>query len=213
MTAPSPFTNKEAEEWADRIEQLAQRATSDSVDQLAVHFSIGEGEKLAASLRWMATEQVEKPTKPTGTDVVLSARSNVPVKMEALTTALAEVMGQTLDARQRRDFEAGTLFAYWVSRTENPRSTYTREKATRLQRFIHMFGLETCLYAVDGVMGHPSFNHQDGKTFHDLSSIFKFNDTERVEKLSEYARKRDKSPRHMMILDLIAGGYQPKDDS
>jgi len=209
MTSPLPFTNEEADEFADWIEDRVQEETPNVVLDLPCE----QVRRLAASLRWMATEQVEKPTKPTGTDVVLSARSNVPVKMEALTTALAEVMGQTLDARQRRDFEAGTLFAYWVSRTENPRSTYTREKATRLQRFIHMFGLETCLYAVDGVMGHPSFNHQDGKTFHDLSSIFKFNDTERVEKLSEYARKRDKSPRHMMVLDLIAGGYQPKDDS
>ena len=59
MTAPLPFTNKEAEETADWIEDLAEQSSeADGVLQRVVlQMSLEMAGRIAASLRWMATER------------------------------------------------------------------------------------------------------------------------------------------------------------
>lgn len=144
--------------------------------------------------------------------LVLAAKAQVPVKGNELLAVLAEVECAELKAQNRRDFEAATLFAYWRSKTRHPRSAWTREKCTRLLRFIKMFGFEQCLWAVDGVMGHPNFNHRDGSTHHELTSIFNFEKTERVEMLAEYAQVRNKADRHPILERLAKKGYRGGSD-
>ncbi len=205
MRAPLPFSNEEAEQTADWLEsKLSKTKTS------KILIRTERARRIVETLRWVATEQAESNTS---TAIVLAAKAEVPVKADALVGALAEVANDAMNTQQRRDFEAGTLFAYWQAKTGNKHMTWTREKATRAQRFIRMFGLETCLWGVDGVMGHPDHNHNDGSSHHGFTSIFNFKDTERVEKLAEYARRRNKKKVHRMIERLIEQGYQPKGDS
>ena len=206
MTAPLPFTNQEAKECAKYFEDIANQ----SGDMVSVSLPQSKARKLIETLLWVATERTEEET---GTNLILSGNSKVPVKADTLAGALAEVASEALKAGQRRDFEAGTLFAYWQSVTDNKHITWTREKATRAQKAIRLFGFEVCLWAVDGVMGHPNFNQKDGSEHHNFSTIFNHDETERTEQLAQYARKRNKVKRHRMITRLIEKGYQPKEDS
>ncbi|KKM20857.1 hypothetical protein LCGC14_1641290 [marine sediment metagenome] len=93
-------------------------------------------------------------------------------------------------------------FAYWVAKMgkDNARVKLSLGRWDRLKKYIKMYNLETCLYAIDGARIHPDMN-QDGRTFHEFEEIF-MNKPEgpgRVEKLSEYARKKDKHPKHRLL--------------
>lgn len=194
-----------------RVTTVTERVTSRSTTASASASIDGsKGEEVVKSRDLSNEEEDLGSERERSTALVLAAKGTAPIKATALVSALKEVECESLKADQIRDFEAATLFAYWKSVTDHPRSTWIREKATRLRRFISMFGLETCLYAVDGVKGHPSHNHKNGEKFHELNSIFKFDETERVEKLAEYARKRDGSARHRMVARMMEQGYQPK---
>ena len=94
-------------------------------------------------------------------------------------------------------------FAYWVTKMgkDNARVKLSLGRWARLEKYIKMYDLETCLYAIDGALIHPHMN-QDGKTpLHEFEEIF-MNKPEgpgRVEKLSEYARKKDRHPKYRLL--------------
>ena len=73
-------------------------------------------------------------------------------------------------------------------------------KATLLNTLSGIDDITAGEVIIDGAAIHPHMN-QEGKTFHEFAEIFmtKPDGPDRVEKLSEYARKRDKTPKHRLL--------------
>ncbi len=57
MSAPLPFTNREADEAADWIDDIASRSQDDNgtLQRVTLKMSLEVAQKLAATLRWMTT--------------------------------------------------------------------------------------------------------------------------------------------------------------
>ncbi|KKM77191.1 hypothetical protein LCGC14_1372540 [marine sediment metagenome] len=114
-----------------------------------------------------------------------------------------KLIGQTeIVAKELLGWQIKAGFAYWVTKMgkNNNRVKLSLGRWARLEKYIKMYDLETCLYAIDGALIHPDMN-QDGRTFHEFEEIF-MNKPEgpgRVEKLSEHARKKDRRPKHRLL--------------
>ncbi len=95
------------------------------------------------------------------------------------------------------------VFGYWIAKfnKDNARTKLTLGRWARLEKYLDLYDIETCLYAIDGAAIHPHANQEDGHTFHEFPEIFmnKPEGPDRVEKLSEYARTKDRHPKHRLL--------------
>ena len=115
-----------------------------------------------------------------------------------------EQVGQTeIVADELLGWQITAVFAYWITKfqKDNARTKLTHGRWARLEKYIQLYDIETCLYAIDGAAIHPHMNQENGKTFHEFAEIFmtKPDGPDRVEKLSEYARKKDSHPKHRLL--------------
>ena len=131
----------------------------------------------------------------------------VPTRDRAIVTKpILESLEQIGKIEIAKEFLLGwqikAVFSYWVSKMgkDNNRVKLTLGRWDRLKKYIQLYDIETCLYAIDGAKIHPHMN-QDGKTFHEFAEIFmsKPEGPDRVEKLSEHARKKDRHPKHRLL--------------
>lgn len=89
------------------------------------------------------------------------------------------------------------LFSYWMAKTGKAvhRTRLTLDRWDRSKKYIEMWDLETCLYAIDGAMKHPHMNQEGKEPLHEYDEIFmrRSDGPGRVEKLSNWARKKDEA--------------------
>ncbi len=156
----------------------------------------GEGKRVVPSQEGNNTERL----LPARMDLVPTRDQSIVAN--AVLESL-KLIGQTeIVAKELLGWQIKAGFAYWVTKMgkNNNRVKLSLGRWARLEKYIKMYDLETCLYAIDGALIHPDMN-QDGRTFHEFEEIF-MNKPEgpgRVEKLSEHARKKDRRPKHRLL--------------
>lgn len=126
-----------------------------------------------------------------------------PIVAKSVLESLALVGQIEIAAKHLLTWQIRAVFAYWVAKfnKDNARTKLTFGRWARLKKYIKLYDIETCLYAIDGAAIHPHANQEDGKTFHEFQEIFmnKPEGPDRVEKLSEYARERNKYSKHPLL--------------
>ena len=95
------------------------------------------------------------------------------------------------------------IFAYWVAKfkKDNAKTKLSQGRWDRLKKYLMSNDIETLLYAIDGAKIHPDMNPEGRPAHHEFEKIFmnKPDGQGRVEKLSEFAQKKDKGPKHRYL--------------
>jgi len=210
--------------WRDRGKEPPETATSRDTSRtsrslttnasVSVSVDGSKGEEVVKRQDGSSEEEkryIGNEGEEQSTALVPKPTADIPIKGDALHKILGEVVFADLEQEAFENFECGTLFAYWRARAKKPNAVWTEDRFRRAARYWRIYGLETCLYAVDGAFGHPDHNHESGKTYHDFENIFLLGASGgpgRVEKLSEYARKRNRGTRHKVITRLMEKQYE-----
>jgi len=126
-----------------------------------------------------------------------------PIVAKDVVATLKAIQGESIAEEQRLSIRILTVFSYWVAKfhMDNARTKLSHGRWDRLAKFLKLYDLETLLYAIDGAKIHPHMNQEGKEPLHAFEAIFmnKPEGAGRVEKLSEYARKRDKRPKHRYL--------------
>ena len=122
---------------------------------------------------------------------------------KSLVDSLEQIGQIEIVKKELLGWQIRAVFSYWVKKMgkDNTRTKLSLGRWARLKKYINLYDIETCLYAIDGALIHPHHNQDDGKTFHEFAEIFmnKPEGPDRVEKISEYARKKDRHPKHRLL--------------
>ena len=126
-----------------------------------------------------------------------------PIVAKSVAESLKQIGQLEIVAKELLGWQIKAVFAYWVSKMDkdNARTKLTLGRWDRLKKYITLYDIETCLYAIDGAKIHPHANQENGRTYHEFPEIFmnKPEGPDRVEKYSEYARKKDRHPKHQLL--------------
>lgn len=112
---------------------------------------------------------------------------------------------------QRYLWEGRALFAFWQWRSgKNGKVViFTDDRKRRTARYLKIYGLEACLYAVEGAFHHPDMHPESGKTFTDFENIFMLQQgSGRVEKLRDAGEKHPDAVTRILKA-LTAKGWAP----
>lgn len=137
-----------------------------------------------------------------------SSTSLVPTKDHPLTAqsvlATLEHLTEQSDIQKTlRTWQIRAIFAYWVKvmKKDNKRVLLSKDRWVKIDKYLRLYQIEACLYAIDGALTHPDLNHESGRSYHELEQIFlKGSDGPgRVEKLSDYAERRHRKRKHRLL--------------
>lgn len=173
----------------ERLEHIASLLAPAVIEQGDPEIKLSDSQELA-----LVKEDEPKQNLPA-----------IPTKDSALSMAQVNdslhKMGQFDKTKAaKRTFQVMTVFGYWVQRAgkDNKSTLFTRDRYTRLERFVRQRGIDWCLYVVDGGMEHPDLNHDSGRTWHELENFFSLKTADRAEKLVEITNYQNE-PRHPMV--------------
>lgn len=126
-----------------------------------------------------------------------------PLTAQSVLSTLEQLTEQSDIQKTLRTWQIRAIFAYWVKvmKKDNKRVLLSKDRWVRIDKYLRLYQIEACLYAIDGALTHPDLNHESGRSYHELEQIFlKGSDGPgRVEKLSEYARKRHRERKHRLL--------------
>ena len=149
-----------------------------------------------------------QPRSGAGVDVATykPPASSAVVKAADITTAIQEITNAARSDAATNAMQDEAIFSYWAAKTgrDMQRTLLTRDRRRRIARFRTLYGINACLYAVDGALRHPDLNHQDGRSFHELSTIFPLNEVDRFEKLCRCIRAYDRGEVHPLLMKYPA---------
>ena len=147
--------------------------------------------------------EVKEETTNNLANLALVPTRDSPIVAKDVVATLKAIQGESIAEEQRLSIRILTIFSYWVAKfhMDNARTKLSHGRWDRLAKFLKLYDLETLLYAIDGAKIHPHMNQEGKEPLHAFEAIFmnKPEGAGRVEKLSEYARKRDKRPKHRYL--------------
>ena len=196
------YQSKEQLEWAEKKRKYREKKASDELG----HVPDVRGTSGDKSTDTEANADTEADTETTKQPIVgmeLIPTRDRPIVAKSVLKSLQRIGQMDIAKEHLLGWQITAVFAYWVAKfnKDNARTKLTLGRWQRLKKYIGLYDIETCLYAVDGAKIHPHANQEDGKTFHEFAEIFmnKPEGSDRLEKYSEYARKKDKHPKHRLL--------------
>lgn len=147
-------------------------------------------------------------------DTPKTLSSNLPAIRETGTWVAQAIAAAGVEdfSEQRLLWEGRTLFSFWQYRSgKNDKVViFTSDRKARATRWLKIYGLGDCLYAIEGAFHHPDHNPSDGRQFRDFENIFKARDgAGTIEKLRDAGQRSPKKVR-AILAKLEGKGWTPR---
>lgn len=182
---------KRAEQQSAKAKEESQRHTGTSRD-------VTEAEAEAEA----DTDMVSNAGSTTPSISLVPTKDH-PLTAQSVLSTLEHLTEQSDIQKTLRTWQIRAIFAYWVKvmKKDNKRVLLSKERWVRIDKYLRLYQIEACLYAIDGALTHPDLNHESGRSYHELEQIFlKGSDGPgRVEKLSDYAERRHRKRKHRLL--------------
>jgi len=141
--------------------------------------------------------------RSTASSISLVPTREHPLTAQSVLSTLEQLTEQSDIQKTLRTWQIRAIFAYWVKvmKKDNKRVLLSKDRWVRIDKYLRLYQIEACLYAIDGALTHPDLNHESGRSYHELEQIFlKGSDGPgRVEKLSDYAERRHRKRKHRLL--------------